>query len=149
MASRQARRNAYLYCMFRDEQYGLYDRYAKSHGLLMKTFLVLNALYYAEGGMTQKEIAERIYSSKQTVSLVVRRLVEEGAAVAVEDAEDRRSTHVSLTEEGRARYGETVRHITQSEDEAMAMLSEEEQEQLVSLSRRFTENLAALVEKGM
>ena len=38
-----------------------------------------------------------------------------------------------------------MRHITTSEDAAMALLSPEEQEVLVALSRRFTQNLAALV----
>ena len=39
------RKNAYLYCEFRDEQFALYDEYAKSHGMLMKTLLVVNALF--------------------------------------------------------------------------------------------------------
>ena len=39
------KRNAYLYCKFRDEQFALYDEYAKKKGMLMKTLLVLNVLY--------------------------------------------------------------------------------------------------------
>ena len=54
------KRNAYLYCKFRDEQYALYDEYAKRHGLLMKTLLVLNVLYYAPSSMTQKEICHEL-----------------------------------------------------------------------------------------
>ncbi len=50
-----------------------------------------------------------------------------------------------LTDAGRAWAEGPVRRITTSEDAAMAMLSPEEQETLVTLSRRFTQNLTALV----
>ena len=51
--TREDRKNAYLYCKFRDEQFALYDEYAKRHGMLMKTLLVANVLYYAKDGMTE------------------------------------------------------------------------------------------------
>lgn len=44
--TKETRKNAYLYCKFRDEQLALYDEYAKRHGMLMKTLLVVNVLYY-------------------------------------------------------------------------------------------------------
>ena len=67
-----AKKNAYLYCKFRDEQFALYDEYAKRNGLLMNTLLVLNVLYYAKEGMTQKEICQRTFNSKQTVNLIIK-----------------------------------------------------------------------------
>ena len=39
--TKETRKNAYLYCKFRDEQLALYDEYAKRHGMLMKTLLVV------------------------------------------------------------------------------------------------------------
>lgn len=145
MVSREARRNAYLYCKFRDEQYDLYDQYAKEHGLSMKSFLVINALYYAKNGMTQKEICARTFNSKQTVNLIVKGLKKEQSVEVTPDQRDKRTTIVTMTEEGRSRYGAVVLHITESEDQAMAMLTEEEQEQIVCLSRRFTQYLCTLV----
>ena len=69
--TKEDRKNAYLYCKFRDEQFALYDEYAKRHGMLMKTLLVVNVLFYdafyQNGGMTQKEICQRTFQSKQTV----------------------------------------------------------------------------------
>ena len=112
---KQARKNAFLYCTFRDKQFALYDAFAKEKGMTMNTLLVVNALFYAKDGLTQSEICATVHHSKQTVSLIVKRLLAEG------------------------------RHITTSEDAAMALLSPEEQEVLVALSRRFTQNLAALV----
>ena len=67
--TKEDKKNAYLYCKFRDEQFALYDEYAKRHGMLMKTLLVVNTLFYAKDGMTQTEICRRTFQSKQTVSL--------------------------------------------------------------------------------
>ena len=68
--NKEDKRNAFLYCKFRDEQFALYDEYAKRHGMLMKTLLVVNVLFYdsfyGKGGMTQTEICRRTFQSKQT-----------------------------------------------------------------------------------
>lgn len=69
------KRNAYLYCKFRDEQFALYDEYAKKNGMLMKTLLVLNVLYYAKTGMTQRDICQKTFQSKQTVNLIIKNLL--------------------------------------------------------------------------
>jgi DNA-binding MarR family transcriptional regulator len=145
VALKEARRNAYLYCKFRDEQYALYDEFAKQSGMLMNTFLVLNALFYAKGGMTQKAICDITHHSKQTVSLIIKNLLKDGYVTLEEGKDDKRNRIVRLTESGREYCEKPVRHITVSEDTAMEMLTPEEQEQLVDLSRRYTENLIKLV----
>lgn len=142
---KQDRKNAFFYCRFRDEQYALYDDYAKSSGMYMNTFLIANALFYSKGGMTQKQICEAIHHSKQTVSQIIKTLARDGYVSLEENPEDRRNKIVRLTESGRRWCEKPVRHITNAEDTAMSMFTPEEQEQLVSLSRRFTENLTALV----
>ena len=38
--TKEDKKNAYLYCKFRDEQFALYDEYAKRNGMMMKTLLV-------------------------------------------------------------------------------------------------------------
>lgn len=143
---KETRKNAYLYCKFRDQQYDLYDKYAKEHGLLMKTFLVLNALYYARAGMTQKEISERTFNSKQTVSLIIKNLQKDQYVDTEPDPEDHRNMIIQMNEKGKKYCGELVRHVTWAEDTAMGMLSKEEQDQLVSLSRIFTLNLIKLIQ---
>lgn len=142
---RQARRNAFLYCKFRDEQFALYDAFAKRSGMTMNTLLVVNALFYAEDGLTQSEICAVVHHSKQTVSLIVKKLVSEGNATLDASDADGRAKVVRLTSEGRAWAEGPVRHITCSEDVAMAMLAPEQQEALVELSRTFTQHLTQLV----
>lgn len=141
----EAQNNACLYVGFRDEQFALYDAYVKKHSLVMNTFLVLNALYYAKEGMSQKEITDAVHHSKQTVSLIVKKLVQKGYAVMKDNPRDGRNTIISLSQAGR-RYAEVpVRHIRESEEQAMAMFSAEEQEQLTALSRKYTENLKRFI----
>jgi DNA-binding MarR family transcriptional regulator len=77
--------------------------------ILIKTFLVLNALFYAKDGMTQKEICDTVYESKQTVSLIIKKLLKDG--------------YVTMEEN--------------TEDTAMSMFTPEEQKQLIDLSRTF------------
>ena len=146
--TKEDRRNAFLYCKFRDEQFALYDEYAKSNGILMKTFLVLNALFYAKDGMTQKEICDRTFQSKQTVNLIIKNLSDDGYVTLSESAADKRNKTVRLTDAGRAYAEKPVRHITCAEDTAMSMFTPEEQMQLIDLSRRFTRNLEKLVKEN-
>ena len=143
--TKEDRKNAYLYCKFRDEQFALYDEYAKRHGMSMKTLLVLNALFYAKDGMTQTEVCQRTFQTKQTVNLIVKNLLAEAYVTVTEVPENKRNKIVRMTEAGRAYCEQVVRHITWAEDTAMSLFTPEEQTQLIDLSRRFTKNLARLV----
>lgn len=143
--TKQDKKNAFLYCKFRDEQYALYDDYAKRNGLSMKSLLVINALYYAKDGMTQREICDRTFNTKQTVNLVIKNLLAEESVTISEMKEDKRNKIVQMTESGRKKYKKVITHITHSEDTAMSLFTPEEQEQLVALSRRFTQELTRLV----
>lgn len=143
--TRDDKKNAYLYCKFRDEQFALYDEYAKRSGMMMKTLLVVNALFYAEDGMTQTDICKRTFQSKQTVNLIVRNLLAEDYVTVTEVPENKRTKIVRMTDGGRSYCEKAVRHITWAEDTAMSMFSPEEQRTLIDLSRTFTKNLTILV----
>lgn len=146
--TKEDRKNAYLYCKFRDEQFALYDEYAKRNGMLMKTLLVVNVLFYAKEGMTQKSICSRTFQSKQTVNLIIQNLLKEAYVTVEERKENKREKLVRMTDAGRAYCERVVRHITWAEDMAMSMFTAREQKQLIDLSRTFTENLAKLINQG-
>ena len=143
--TKQDKKNAYLYCKFRDEQFALYDDYAKRNGMMMKTLLVVNVLFYAKDGMTQKEICQRTFQSKQTVNLIIKNLLAENYVTVTAVPENKRNKIVQMTDAGRAYCEKVVRHITWAEDTAMSMFTPEEQKQLIDLSRTFTKNLTRLV----
>lgn len=143
--NKEDKKNAYLYCKFRDEQFALYDEYAKRHGMLMKTLLVVNVLFYAADGLTQTDICQRTFQSKQTVNLIIKNLLAEGYVTVTGVPENKRNKIVRMTEAGRGYCEKVVRHITWAEDMAMSMFTAEEQKQLIDLSRTFTKNLTKLV----
>ncbi|MBS6644949.1 MAG: winged helix DNA-binding protein [Clostridiaceae bacterium] len=143
--NKEDKKNAYLYCKFRDEQFALYDEYAKRHGMLMKTLLVVNVLFYAADGLTQTDICQRTFQSKQTVNLIIKNLLAEGYVTVTGVPENKRNKIVRMTEAGRGYCEKVVRHITWAEDTAMSMFTAEEQKQLIDLSRTFTKNLTKLV----
>ena len=143
--TKEDKKNAYLCCKFRDEQFALYDEYAKRHGMLMKTLLVVNTLFYAKDGMTQTEICRRTFQSKQTVNLIIKNLLAENYVTVDEVPENKRNKIVQMTGAGRLYCEKVVRHITWAEDTAMSMFTAEEQKQLIDLSRTFTKNLTLLV----
>ena len=145
MMTKEDKKNAYLYCKFRDEQFALYDEYAKRNGMMMKTLLAVNALFYAKDGMTQKEICQRTFQSKQTVNLIIKNLLAENYVTVTEAQENKRNKIVQMTDAGRGYCEKVVRHITWAEDTAMSMFTPEEQKQLIDLSRTFTKNLTMLV----
>ena len=139
------KKDAYLYCKFRDEQFALYDEYAKRHGMMMKTLLVVNVLFYAKDGLTQKDICQRTFQSKQTVNLIIKNLLSKEYVTVTEVPENKRNKTVQMTDAGRAYCEKVVRHITWAEDTAMSMFTPEQQRQLIDLSRTFTKNLTMLV----
>lgn len=110
---------------------------------------MVNVLFYDavfhKGGMTQKEICQRTFQSKQTVNLIVKNLLAENYVTVAEAPEDKRNKIVRMTDAGRACCEPVVRHITWAEDTAMSLFTPEEQTQLIDLSRRFTKNLTRLV----
>ena len=147
MFTKENKKNAYLYCKFRDVQYDLYSEYAHKHGMLMRTLLVWNVLYYSPEGITQTEIGQRTFNSKQTIYLIIKKMLENDDITLTEVPEDKRNKVVCLTEKGREYAKTFIPHITWAEDTAMSMFTPEEQEQLVALSRRFTDNLIELMNR--
>lgn len=143
--TKEDKKNAYLYCKFRDEQFAMYDAYAKRHGMLMKTLLVVNVLFYAPDGLTQRDICDKTFQSKQSVNLVIKNLLADGYVTVTEVPENKRTKVVRMTESGRAYCEKVVRHITWAEDTAMSMFTAVEQKQLIELSRIFTRNLEKLI----
>ena len=101
--------------------------------------------FSTKGGMTQKEICQRTFQSKQTVNRIVKNLLAENYVTVTEAPKDKRNKIVRMTDAGRACCEPVVRHITWAEDTAMSLFTPEEQKQLIDLSRTFTRNLAKLV----
>ena len=83
--------------------------------------------FYNKGGMTQEEICQRTFQSKQTVNLIVKNLLAENYVTVAEAPEHKWNKIVRMTDAGRACCEPVVRHITWAEDTAMSLFTPEEQ----------------------
>ena len=62
----------------------------------MNTLLVVNVLFYARDGLTQRDICERTFQSKQTVNLIIRNLLND-AYVTVEERKENKREKIDLS----------------------------------------------------
>ena len=94
----------------------IYRQGARKAGLSDSAFGILYSLMLNDG-LTQKQLCERSFTAKQTVSSSVRRLVERGLALPEEGSE--RNAPIWLTAAGRA-----VEALNASERATLARLLE-------------------------
>lgn len=129
------------YCHLRDKQYAVYAGYAGKHGLTTKELFLLDIMYFAVDGCTQAAICERLSATKQTVSAIVKKFWKKGYVAFEESPADRRNKILRFTAAGRAYVERIIPPAAQAENEAMAALSSEEQQELVRLTDLFSEQM--------
>lgn len=74
------------------------------HDTTLPRFDVMAALYRAPNGLTMTELSRYLLVSNGNVTTVVDRLVQDGMAIREQQANDRRSLRVSLTEQGQQQF---------------------------------------------
>lgn len=123
----------------------LYRQTAWRMGLPDCTFDIVYALVN-EDGLTQKQLCELGFSSKQTVHSSIKRMVDKGVVELRGDTP--RTQRVYLTGYGRKQYEAHIQAVLAAEHEAVAIFTDEEQRQLTSAMKRYinalNENLSAL-----
>lgn len=93
------------------------------------------------GKMSQLALAEKTHFSTPTVSILLRKMEQEGYVMRSPDARDRRVMLVSLTSKGIAFDREHLDRISENDRRATAGFTPEEEEVLVSLLLRMQDNL--------
>ena len=129
------------YCKLRDRQHAVYANCAKANGLTVNELFVLDILWFANSGVTQKEIIERLSANKQTISAVVARFLKDGYITLVKTDDDRRNKIIRFTEKGKKYAEKIIPPAADAENLAMADLNEEEMNELVRLTIKFTEKM--------
>ena len=123
----------------------LYRQTAWRMGLPDCAFDIVYALVN-EDGLTQKQLYELGFSSKQTVHSSIKRMVDKGVVELRGDTP--RTQRVYLTGYGRKQYEAHIKAVLAAEHEAVAIFTDEEQRQLTSAMKRYinalSENLSAL-----
>lgn len=117
---------------FAEQREGVMDQQAAR--LLLAHLAVL-------GEASQLTLAEKTHFSTPTVSILLRKMENEGYVLRVPSEHDRRVMLVSLTEKGRAFDRQHVGHIMENDRRAMAGFTPEEEATLVVLLSRMYDNL--------
>lgn len=129
------------YCRLRDRQLAVYDGCAKLHGLTVSELFVLDILWFAEDGCTQKDICERMSANKQTINSIIIRFDKKGFISYAEVKEDRRNKRILLTEKGKSYAKDIIPPAAFAENLAMADMPLDKIAELVKLTAVFTENM--------
>lgn len=138
--------NAKKYARLRDDQYALFENYAKKHGLNSKSLLVFMWIYHNPLGMTQERIAKRTFSTKQVIQAIVKTYIKKGILYLEHSRIDKRKKLVRLTETGQQFAAELLEPLADIEAQAMSALTLEQQEALLSATALFTDRLRELLE---
>lgn len=130
-----------VYCKLRDRQIAVYDRCAKLHNLTVNELFVLDILWFAPNGCTQKEISDRMSANKQTINAIMTRFDKQGYISYAEVKEDRRNKRIVLTERGKAYAKDIIPPAADAENLAMADMPIDKVAELLKLTTIFTENM--------
>lgn len=99
------------------------------------------ALLIVEDGLSQRELAERTHLRPPTVSLIIKKMVDEGIAELRADEKDMRINRVFATELGRRIDAEQIARIKATDAEGLKGLTDEEQATLMELLYKIRNNL--------
>lgn len=116
------------------EEDGLYHQLAKHFGLSHASFWLLYALEEAQRPITQAELREHLFLSKQTINSALKGF-EQSGHIRLSDGPGR-NKYLHLTETGRALAERTVRPVLELEERAFQGMSPEERAGLLELYRR-------------
>lgn len=136
------------YARYRDEQFSVFENYARKNSLNSKSMLVLMWIYYSQGEMTQDLIAKRTYSTKQVIQAIIKGFQNKELLYLEPSVADRRKKIIRLTERGQAYAAEILDPLRAAEDLAMSKLSEEQQVALLEATRVFSLELKNTLESS-
>ena len=108
--------------------------------------LVLSTLAVSDG-TNQLELVRLTHLRPPTVSVILRRMEEEGLVARQADPDDRRSVRVYLTDKGRNLDKENIERIKALDSIALSGVSEGEIETLMALLPKIRDNLLPQNEK--
>ncbi len=112
------------------------------HGLSYGLWPFMRALW-AENGLTQRELSERVHMKGPTTVAAINRLERKGMVKRVRSKTDGRKINVFLTDKGRKVLDKVAPEIEFVHRQAMAKVSPKEQDVFRRILRQFRSNLVA------
>lgn len=126
----------------------IYGNYAKSHGEKYLSLWALEEIGDSPEGLSQKEIADKLFAPKQTVSSVIVGLVARGMVETVPSKRDKRSKIQLLTPKGQRLFAEIRQDYDRAEGLILEKLGPERMEQMFESFAIMNEALSCVFEEG-
>jgi DNA-binding MarR family transcriptional regulator len=115
----------------------IYRNTAKTLGISDSAFWILYMIRESDQAMTQSELCSSLYQPKQTINSALKKLEQDGV-ITLKTMDDRRSKQLILTEKGRRLSAKTVDRVMETEQLALAELTEEELTAYLSIFSKHT-----------
>ncbi|MGT2749951.1 MarR family winged helix-turn-helix transcriptional regulator [Streptococcus orisasini] len=126
-----------------DQQMSLYEHYARKNGLQSKSLFILLWLYYSPRGITQKQIVEKTYSTKQVVNASLKRWREKDYITFLESQTDHREKKMILSPKGQKYAKSIIDPLEKIEEAAFNSLSVQKQKAMIQLTDHYYQALLA------
>ena len=134
-----------------DDLMSTYDYYARQNGLQSKSLQILLWLYHYpkrnEKNITQQFLVRKTQSSKQVVNATIKSWGKKGFLELIENPDDKRHKFIRLTPLGQSYAQKVILPLEQMEKASFQILSNEEQDLLNKLTRKYTAALKQEMEK--
>lgn len=108
----------------------------RNHGITVTQFAVLDVLY-SKGEMKICNLLTALMATSGNMTVVLKNMEKKGWIYRRTCPDDKRSSLIGLTEPGRQVIAQALPEHLERVQEAMSVLTEEEQEQLISLLKKF------------
>ncbi len=119
----------------------LYSAYLSSVGISETAMWILYSAYTSNGAVTQAEICENWCCAPQTIHSALKVLEKKGFVQILLAEGNKKNKYIHLTDEGVIMCRRIVEPLVSAENKAFSKLTDEEQKQLVSLFRKYSNAL--------
>lgn len=123
----------------------MYSDFSRRYGLNYTSLRVLYDICFTEEPVTQQDLAQSCTLSKQNVYAIIRDFLDRGWIELKPRTENRREKDILLTERGEREARPIAAFIEKCENQAITMLADEEQKQLLELTKKYLEICRAIL----
>lgn len=125
----------------------IYHDYALRHGLSDAALWILYVIHDSETCVTQADICNGWFFSRQTINTALKGLVQQGILKLDAVPGNRKSKHVTLTSQGQAAAQRIVAPLKQAENQVFASFSDAENQLFVEMAGKRCSLLREFLER--
>ena len=140
------KKKAKQYAHLRDEQFSLFENYARQNGINSKFLLVFKWIYNNPQGITQEFICKQTYFSKQVIQSIVKNYMGKGWLYLEAIPNDKRRKLVRMTDLGAKELAALIEPLSIIEAKAMSVLTKEQQKAFLEATQIFTKEFKELLD---